>query len=193
MPGAGAAGASTAYHLRKYAAEEDLPINITIFERRSEVGGRSRTVDVYNSPFHPVELGASIFVDVNHILMNATRDLGLARTASSQEVDDDDTTAFWDGENIVLTIDGKDPSWWLAGKLLWRYGRSPYLAQQLMKKTVNKFLELYHSPMFPFRSLTQRAYELGLADITGITGEQFLSDNKVSEWPSCGPPSPKHS
>lgn len=56
---------------------------------------------------------------------------------------------------------------------------SPYYAKKLVDKTVGMFLNLYEEPMFPFRSLTERVFELGLLPMTGITGEQYLVDNKV--------------
>lgn len=60
--GAGSAGASTAYYLRKFSDLAGLPINITVFEREAYIGGRSTTVDVFDDPSLPIELGASIFV-----------------------------------------------------------------------------------------------------------------------------------
>ncbi|KAK0254080.1 hypothetical protein LTR91_006334 [Friedmanniomyces endolithicus] len=71
VAGAGAGGASTAYHLRKFAAASGFAVNITVFERNDYIGGRSTTVDVYDDPMNPVELGASIFVKANHILESA--------------------------------------------------------------------------------------------------------------------------
>jgi len=49
-----------------------------------------------------------------------------------------------------------------------------------MKKTVGKFLKLYEPPFFPFRSLSDRAFDLGLTEVTSVTGEQFLTANHVS-------------
>ncbi|KAK1068208.1 hypothetical protein LTR33_011192 [Friedmanniomyces endolithicus] len=69
--GAGAGGASTAYHLSKFAAASGFAVNITVFERNDYIGGRSTTVDVYDDLTSPVELGASIFVNANHILESA--------------------------------------------------------------------------------------------------------------------------
>ncbi|KAK4099108.1 hypothetical protein N658DRAFT_525736 [Parathielavia hyrcaniae] len=40
---------------------------------------------------------------------------------------------------------------------------------------------LYDPQSFPFQSLTQRVQQLGLDEITGVTGEQFLSDNGVGD------------
>ncbi|EHK43940.1 hypothetical protein TRIATDRAFT_127733 [Trichoderma atroviride IMI 206040] len=180
--GAGAAGASAAYHLRQYAEEAGVKVNITIFEKTDRIGGRTLTVNAHDDPSQPVELGASIFVAVNHILYNGTKNFNLSigsnyRVAESQA----DVTAIWDGESFVYETTDGTAWWWDAGKLWWRYGMSPYRAVNLVKEVVGKFLKLYEQPYFPFRSLTARTYELGLVEITGVTGEQFLAQNKIDE------------
>jgi len=88
---------------------------------------------------------------------------------------------FWDGDKIRFTIDSSRSEWYTKARLVWRYG---YFAlkksQTLMHKTIAKFLNLYEPPYFPFKSLTQRVYELELLDETSLTGEEFLQKNKVS-------------
>lgn len=92
-----------------------------------------------------------------------------------------DLTIIWDGENVVFeTTEGGSSWWWDAARMWWRYGMSPYRAISLVKTVVDTFLKLYEPPFFPFRSLTQRAYELGLERVTGVTGEQFLADYKIN-------------
>jgi prenylcysteine oxidase/farnesylcysteine lyase len=179
--GAGAAGSSAAYHLRKYATEHDLAVNITVFEKTDRIGGRTLTIrpfDVSDASHH-VELGASIFITLNAILYNATRDFGLETT--TREADGvDGILAFWDGDKIRFDIDSSHSEWRTKARLVWRYG---YYAlknsQALMHKTVAKFLNLYEPPYFPFKSLTQRTYELELLEETSSTGEEFLRKNKV--------------
>ncbi|RAH66937.1 putative prenylcysteine lyase [Aspergillus aculeatinus CBS 121060] len=180
--GAGAAGSSAAYSLRKYADAQHVPVNITVFERSSYVGGRSTTVNVFDHPAYPIELGASIFVSVNYNLVNATRDLGLnARSASYERPrETDDTIGIWDGDQMVFVF--KDTSgWWNLAKLLWRYGLAPVNAYRLMKSTVNKFLQLYDGPMFPFRSLTQATEAVGLLNTVAVPGLEFLRLNRISD------------
>ncbi|PYI07515.1 Prenylcysteine oxidase [Aspergillus sclerotiicarbonarius CBS 121057] len=179
--GAGAAGSSTAYSLRKYADALQIPVNITVFERSSYVGGRSTTVNVLDNPATPVELGASIFVEVNHHLVNASKELGLhvsgANRARPQETED--TLGVWDGEQFVFVL--KEAStWWNVAKLIWRYGWSPVRTYRLMKSTVNKFLQLYDEPMFPFQSLTLATEAVGLLNTTAVSGETFLQNNFIS-------------
>ncbi|KAL4980654.1 Prenylcysteine lyase-domain-containing protein [Aspergillus desertorum] len=178
--GAGAAGASTAYFLRKYADSLGIPVNITVFERASYVGGRSTTVNVFDDPAYPIELGASIFVQVNYNLVNASKELGLdVRGTSSQRPGDSAAIGIWDGNKFVLVMEDSS-SWWTIAKLLWRYGLAPVRAQTLMKSTVNKFLQLYKEPVFPFKSLTAAAAAVGLLDATSTTGATFLEKNNVS-------------
>ncbi|PTB61978.1 Prenylcysteine oxidase [Trichoderma citrinoviride] len=180
--GAGAAGSSAAYYLCQYADEADVKVNITIFEKTDRIGGRTLTVNAYDDAAHPIELGASIFVSVNHILYNGTRNFNLSTGANYREASSaDDITAIWDGESFVYETTDGTAWWWDAGKLWWRYGMSPYRAVSLVKDVVGKFLKLYEGPYFPFRSLTARAYELGLVGVTAVTGEQFLKQHKIDE------------
>ncbi|KAI9929231.1 hypothetical protein ASPWEDRAFT_149847 [Aspergillus wentii DTO 134E9] len=179
--GAGAAGSSAAYNLRKYADALQVPVNITVFERESYVGGRSTTVDVFDDPAYPVELGASIFVDVNYNLVNASKELGLLASSASRArpMESEDTIGIWDGEQFVFVLQDTY-SWWNIGKLLWKYGLAPIRAQNLMKSTVNKFLQLYKEPVFPFKSLSDAAAAVGLLDVTASHGDAFLEKNNVS-------------
>ncbi|KAI9370154.1 Prenylcysteine lyase-domain-containing protein [Aspergillus egyptiacus] len=179
--GAGAAGASTAYSLRKYADSLGTPVNITVFERASYVGGRSTTVNVFDDPSYPIELGASIFVKVNYNLVNASKELGLGIKGAGYEgqQERDETIGVWDGEQFVFVMEDSG-SWWNIAKLLWRYGLAPIRTQNLMKNTVNKFLQLYQEPKFPFKSLTAAAASVGLLNATSTPGATFLEKSNVS-------------
>ncbi|KAI1344507.1 Prenylcysteine oxidase [Xylariaceae sp. FL0016] len=175
--GAGAAGSSAAYHLHKFAEQEGIAINLTVFEKTERIGGRTLTVNVYDNPLDPVELGASIFVEVNHILYNASNEFGLALKDPGS--DEDGLLGIWDGKKFVYSQDSASSGWWNLAKLFWRYGTAPYYTKQLVDKTVATFLRLYEAPNFPFKSLTERTIDLGLVKITGLTGQQFLAENKL--------------
>ncbi|EED20223.1 prenylcysteine lyase, putative [Talaromyces stipitatus ATCC 10500] len=180
--GAGSAGASTAYYLRKFAELSGVPPNITVFERETYIGGRSTTVDVFDNPSYPVELGASIFVSINHNLMDAAKELGLkiSSAGGDRPKDSDKMLGIWDGDSFVYT-QGHSLSWWEMAKLLWRYGLAPIRIQSLMKNTVNKFLEMYKPPYFPFSSLSSAVQALDLLQATAVTGAQFLETNGISK------------
>ncbi|KAK2677207.1 Prenylcysteine lyase [Fusarium oxysporum f. sp. vasinfectum] len=160
--GAGAAGSSAAFHLWQYAIEEDIAINITIFEKTDRIGGRTLTVPAYNDPSLPIELGASIFVGANHILANASERYHLP-VSEPHRLARDDMTVIWDGYEFVFqTTEG---SW------AW--------SKQIVDAMIEHFLKLYETPYFPFKSLTQRAEQLGWNEITSITGEQMLKQNEI--------------
>ncbi|KAL8923309.1 MAG: hypothetical protein Q9208_004709 [Pyrenodesmia sp. 3 TL-2023] len=180
--GAGSAGASAAYYLRKFQAPCQ-PINITIYERNGYVGGRSTTVNAYDNPNYPVELGASIFVKVNDNLVTAAEAFGLPIQSMTVSLKNDrpEVLGVWDGEGFVFTQSDGSNSYGNIAKLLWKYGMSPVYTQNLMKKTVGSFLKMYEAPYFPFTSLSKTAYDLDLLPATAVTGQQYLESNGISE------------
>ncbi|KAH7401435.1 prenylcysteine oxidase-like protein 1 precursor [Pyrenochaeta sp. MPI-SDFR-AT-0127] len=179
--GAGAGGASTAYHLAQYAAEASISVDITVFERNSYVGGRTTTVNVWNDANAAVELGGSIFVEVNHIMMDAMERFNLSAAkqdlATRLELPD---LGIWNGEEFVIITRAED-SWWDKAKLLWRYGTAPLWTNRLMKSAVGKFLTMYDEPVFPWRSLGDVIEQVGLLEVTGVTGEQYLKANGIGD------------
>ncbi|KAI8290596.1 Farnesylcysteine lyase [Colletotrichum sp. SAR11_240] len=177
--GAGAGGSAAAYYLQQYAEADGIEVNITVFEKTNHVGGRTLTVEAYDNPLEQVELGASIFIEANQILYNASRRFGLP--LKEPESGSDGFLGIWDGEQFVYTQDDSSWQWWNLAKLFWKYGLAPYKAQKLVQSTVDTFLQLYEAPHFPFRSLTQRAFELDLLKATSVTGKEFLANNDIGE------------
>src|SRR5690606_22046216 len=122
-----------------------IPVEISVFERSDYVGGRSTTVDAYGDADYPIELGASIFVEVNSNLVQATKELGLevagmeSMRLGKQDKDDREFSAdfaVYNGDEFVFTmpyIDNKKDAWWNNLKVLWRYGMAPIYTQRLMK------------------------------------------------------------
>lgn len=178
--GAGAGGSSAAYYLSRFAEEAGLQVNITVFEREEYVGGRSTTVDVYNRASEPVELGASIFVEVNKVLVQAVNEFNLSTSSFRTERKNIEGSALgvWNGQEFVITQEASR-TWWNTAKLLWKYGLAPLRTKNLMKSTTGKFFEMYEEPHFPFHSLTSVLYDLGLTAVTSATGEQYLSENGI--------------
>ncbi|CAK7213963.1 hypothetical protein SCUCBS95973_001979 [Sporothrix curviconia] len=177
--GAGAAGSSTAYHLRQFADADGVDVNITLFEKTDHIGGRTLTAHAFGDANQPVELGASIFVQINEILWNAASNFSLPLQPAGGFDDDAALLGIWDGDRFAYTQDDRSSGWWNIVRLVWTYGTAPYRANKLMQATIRRFLELYRAPYFPFRSLTTRAYELELTFVTSQTGQQFLDANNV--------------
>lgn len=175
--GAGAAGSSAAYHLHLYAEQNDRLVNITVFEKTGRIGGRTLTVNPHGDADCHIELGASLFVEVNQILMNATRDFNL--DAKEHSPQSPALMGIWNGDEFVYEQSSTSWGWWSLAKLLWKYGTAPYRVDKLARRTVANFLQLYETPWFPFESLTARAAELQLSQLTNVTGDQYLDEHQV--------------
>ncbi|KAF2267624.1 Prenylcysteine oxidase [Lojkania enalia] len=179
--GAGAGGSSAAYHLSIYAKDVGMPTEITVYERSSYIGGRTTTVYAWSDPLVPVELGGSIFVEVNHILYNASKRFNLSISSDDRpKPPGTPDLGIWNGKEFVLITNAED-GWWEKAKLLWRYGLAPIWTNALMKSTVGKFLKMYEEPLFPWKSLNDVVEQVGLREITADTGEQFLKKNKIGD------------
>ncbi|GAB7363295.1 hypothetical protein MBLNU230_g3576t1 [Neophaeotheca triangularis] len=178
--GAGAAGASSAYHLAQFASDASLDLDITVFDRNDYIGGRSITVDAYDDPSLPVELGASIFVEINSILSGAAKEFNLTTSGfgNQRAAASGSGLGIWNGQEFVLT-QSAGSSWWDSAKILWKYGLAPIKTMKLVKATIGKFLAIYEAENFPFESITQVVQDLGLSAATAATGEQFLQENGI--------------
>lgn len=107
-------------------------------------------------------------------MYNATERFQLP-VSEPQRLEKGDITAIWDGVKFVYQSEEGSSQWWDLAKLFWKYGLSPYKAKKIVDGMLEQFLQLYEPPYFPFKSLTQRAQELGMTELTGITGEQGLA------------------
>lgn len=140
-------------------------------------------MNVWDDPTFPVELGGSIFVEVNHIMVEATERFRL-KPASMGDVEVEGVAlpelGVWNGEEFVL-VTTKEDGWWDKAKLLWRYGAAPLWTNRLMKSAVGKFLTMYEEPVFPWKSLSEVVEKVGLLEATGVTGEQYLKANGIGE------------
>jgi prenylcysteine oxidase/farnesylcysteine lyase len=180
VSGAGAAGSSAAYHLSKYAQLDNVPLSIDVFEKNNFVGGRSTTVYAYGGSLQPVELGASIFVKVNHILVDAVNDFNLSTSSlKREELNGSPALGVWDGAEFRLIQKSDAFGWFDLAKLFWRFGLAPVRTVNLMKATVGAFLKMYESPVFPFESLTAASETVGLLPAIASTGEEFMLANGI--------------
>ena len=179
--GGGAGGSSAAYHLQQFAdeSEHEIPVEITLYEKESRIGGRTTTVNAFDDPAFPVELGGSIFVKVNHILYNLTRDFGLDTSPRSfrENGHSDYDLGVWDGNEFIFKQRSSSSRWqgyWDIVKLLWKYGTAPIKIRNLTQAMLDKFLRFYDEPLFPFSSLTGVIEETGLLEDISLDGKTML-------------------
>jgi prenylcysteine oxidase / farnesylcysteine lyase len=151
-------------------------LNITVFDRNSYIGGRTRTIHPYdNSSSPPIELGASIFVKVNHILWNAANEFNLTKQDFGGE---STSVGIWNGKEFVLKLAG---GWLDEAKLVWRYGAyTLFKAWNLRKATIGRFMKMYDTPTFPWVDLSQTVEELDLSEASGNSGDAFLAHSGIT-------------
>lgn len=141
-------------------------------------------MNVYGDPAEPVELGASIFVQVNENLVNAAAEFGLRysdemSSASRPLEADADVLGIYNGKEMVFSF--PESNWWGLAKLAIRYGPlAPWRTKKLTDSTVGKFLQMYKAPLFPFASLSDVVERADLLGATGLTGEQYLAENGIT-------------
>ncbi|BFZ62962.1 hypothetical protein YB2330_004074 [Saitoella coloradoensis] len=126
-------------------------------------------------------VGASIFVRLNEILYNATREFNLQTTDTEPILATlPDTLAIWDGTSFVYTQSDADSEKWTWAKLVWKYGiRALWNTRKARDGVVKGFMALYTPPHFPFSNLTSAVHALGLDEATGTTGADFLRHHGI--------------
>ena len=112
--------------------------------------------------------------------MAAAKDLNLSAAALPTADKSIPELGVWNGEEFVFVMEGEG-GWWDIAKMIWRYGYAPIKTNALMKKTVAKFLRMYEEPVFPWKSLNEVVAEVGLLGEMGVTGEQLLKQEGVSD------------
>ncbi|OQV06438.1 hypothetical protein CLAIMM_11000 [Cladophialophora immunda] len=177
--GAGAGGSSTSYYLQRFSQQHSLPCESTPIH-----------ITVFDSNPYVVAGPPRIFVKINHILYNATRDFGLTASVKIYQSAPDSKyeLGIWDGNDFVFKAEREDDEdrsswrgWWDIAKLLWKYGLAPIRTRQATKKAVGEFLKFYEEPIFPFSSIGEAVDATGLHAYTGLTGKDVLQEARVGD------------
>jgi len=119
-------------------------------------------------------------VEVNRILVSAARELGLITTTGDRPRESPETLGVWDGETFRFVQSEGGYMWWNVAKLIWKYGLAPIRTQRLTQEVVGKFLKMYDAPQFPFKSLSETSFGLGLTELTSATGSGYLAANSIT-------------
>jgi prenylcysteine oxidase / farnesylcysteine lyase len=155
-------------------------------------------VSAYEDDGQPVELGASIYVEANSILVQAAKEFGLdveslSTTGTSIQPRRADSPVheyaapglgIWNGDDFVFMQtsvgEGDGFGWWDLAKLVWKYGSNPIWVNREMKASVEKFLGMYDASLnFPWKDLTDEVQRRGLLENTGFTAEQYLRNRNL--------------
>ncbi|CAO3619837.1 unnamed protein product [Cunninghamella blakesleeana] len=169
--GGGASGSSTAMFLSNTIGKS-IPIDITVFEKNNYIGGRSTTVRIKDDPnLGEIELGASIFVEVNYNMMNATKKFSLDLKKHTDET----KLGIWDGDSFIFEESGNQ--YWDMLKILWRYGRSPLKFNSHKNSILEKFLQVYQKDLASFTTLDDIINRLDLDDLVNQTATKYYIDS----------------
>ncbi|EST09280.1 Prenylcysteine lyase [Kalmanozyma brasiliensis GHG001] len=198
--GGGPSGTSAAYFLSTAASHlsslnHTTTLSMTLFERSPILGGRAAITHPYtNTSYDPIELGASIFADVNYNLRRAVQDFKLdtgAHTGVGGE------TGIWDGQQFLFT--GDQGSWWTSARFFLRYGYGAVTTQGLVARQLGWFSGLYRAPFlhsreregekerketvsgYPWSTVGELAEAVNASSLVGQTGMAFLKDHRVGE------------
>jgi prenylcysteine oxidase / farnesylcysteine lyase len=90
--GAGSGGSSAAYWVSEAFVNSSVKINTTVYEQSSRIGGRTEIIKYERDGIIiPIELGASIFVDVNYYMIENAKKFGLEFINYGEEMEDSKT------------------------------------------------------------------------------------------------------
>lgn len=173
--GAGAGGLSLAYYLQKYTSNQ---YDITIFDKNDYVGGRAATVYAYDDPRFPFELGATVIVKRNEILVTAAEEFGLELHDSRHfNKNASKIISISQGNEIVFSFDTSKLPYVHAA---WRYGLSPIKLVIAVRNFIDQLVHFYYDACFPFTGLTEVGEASGFNEITGQSGILFLINKGIS-------------
>ncbi|PWY98415.1 hypothetical protein BCV70DRAFT_212782 [Testicularia cyperi] len=202
--GAGPSGTSAAFFLKR--AQDHLQrsnsscpnqeIQVTIYERNNYIGGRTTVVYPHDDDqYEPIELGASIYADVNYNLRRAVKEFQLETGAQNGYAGQ---MGVWDGQQFLF--EGDASSWWTSAKFFLRYGYSAVTAENLVKKQLSFFSGLYDPAFlhasrstaekralgvsqsnFPWHTIEELAQAVNVSSLAATTGLEYFKEHRVSE------------
>lgn len=180
--GSGISGAAASFFLRSYSTEH---LDIHVFEKCSQVGGRMAMVDLGGSKF---EAGASILHPKNLHTAHFTQILGLKK---KRLVDDDDSNfGMWNGSAFVFMTEKSASSssfsqtWTsLSNKLalLWRYKLSLFYMNSYVSATLAKFMRYYDKSKPIFYTVEEMLKWANLYESTQKSSETDLGSYGLSQ------------
>ncbi|KAI9249711.1 Prenylcysteine lyase-domain-containing protein [Phascolomyces articulosus] len=179
--GGGAAGTSAAYWLNnafpKDKGSNRIKVSTTIYERSNYLGGRSTIVPIKDDPsLGFIELGASIFIERNYNLMNATERFGLERKRMVGENHQNNKgLGIWNGKEFIFEESGND--YWDAAKILWRYGYSAIKFKNHLTSIIDRFIDgVYRNDddIPVFHNVGEALEQFGLECLVNETAADYL-------------------
>lgn len=158
--GSGIAGSTAAYFLQELFPDDHGPVDITIFEQKTEIGGRIKSVKYRNET---IELGTPSWFPEDWCMNLLMSEFGLKPKPKLKTFDDEstipETIGIWDGDRgefvLVETDKSGFRSRWELIKVLWK-GEDTWIVG-------NWFGRLYHKWLLGKHRVTSKWLDIGRA------------------------------
>lgn len=161
--GAGIAGASAAYYLSERFPKS--PADITVYEARHQVGGRTRSVKVYNGAYgsQHVETGAHSFYTDDECIQSMIDETGL-RKKLEPHYPRGKMVGVWDGTSFILRDkrDLKIRTWRKWIHYTWKYGPSVHRFRNWIAAKLPQVQKLLGARETINRDFPKKIQKLGL-------------------------------
>ena len=151
-------------------------MNIVLFEKEADLGGRISSITVPGYDLDPVELGALEFSEQDAMLNEILDDVGLKHDIVSCSVPN--TAAIWDGQQISPSIPTKTTNWHDWADMTRLYGLGFVQSMHLTKEILTKLSRLPQA--IPIRNLYRSLQQLDAADSLWWTPSAYLRSQWIS-------------
>jgi prenylcysteine oxidase/farnesylcysteine lyase len=168
--GSGIGGSSAAHYLLK-----NENIKVDLYEKSDRVGGRVLSKEINGKIF---DVGASFIIQANKLVMELINEFGI-------DIQPEDKTnqklSIISGNEILMNMSSYDLV--NVAKLIWKYGLSPYWADNIVKSRLADFQTIYDILEYKttFKSLSEMLEMIKHSDLASQTIEEFLLANGVSQ------------
>ncbi|KAI9217518.1 hypothetical protein BC828DRAFT_390966 [Blastocladiella britannica] len=190
--GAGPGGSSFAY----YAAQAfpNNEVSIDVYEASERAGGRCHSATLEISAalglYHPVEWGASIFIDKNRNLVTAARafnlSLGTPALAAAKQQDTKAlksppfVTSLWDGSKILFELDLAHLTWRDKLRAALRYGAwTPGQVTRLARTAADRLDPVYDHKHPGYDKWADLVRDLGLEAEVQVSAAEYCRKHDV--------------
>lgn len=157
--GAGIGGASVSHYL----AQNFSNIEITLFEKENEAGGRTNHFKVNN---HVVEMGASFFIEANKNIIELAQ---IYNCSYGTSLNTKEILGLWNGTSFLLET--STSKYWTLAKMIWRYRLSPLYFSNANSKMVENFFKIYQNV---FHNYSEFLAIIKAEQLMNITFENYL-------------------
>jgi len=154
-------------------------LSIDLYEKSDRVGGRCFSQPIVfsannNTYSTTVEWGASMFVDENKNLVEASKNFDLKLIPFSSNTDSDDNRfGIWKPSQKRFEFVESNSKWKDKFNGIYRYGLSPFWTIRMVNRVVGQFLKLYDTTK-GFESIEEMIHVLKMEPYMKVSAREFF-------------------